>query len=406
MVERKEYLEQLWEWKDEHIIKVVTGIRRCGKSVLLEQFKDRLHLAGVEAEQIISINFEDLEFEELLDYKVLYRYIKERLCSDKMTYIFLDEIQNVPDFPKVVDSLYVKNKTDVYITGSNSYLLSSELATLLSGRYVEISMLPLSFSEYVTVMGRPQEDAFSEYMQTGGLPYVAVMNRTDEKVNQYLEGIYNTVIVKDIEERQARKEKDAGKRKITDIALLKTIARYLASVIGSPISMKSVTDYLISSGRKISPNTVSDYVEALTESFVFYPAERFDIVGKQLLKANKKLYMVDLGLRNHILPRKRYDLGFSIENIVYFELLRRGYKVNIGKFGSTEVDFVAQKQGILTYYQVTANMTAEETFEREMRPLRGIQDNYEKIVLTLDRFSLGNYEGIKVVNVIDWLLGI
>lgn len=406
MVERKEYLAQLWEWKDEHIIKVVTGIRRCGKSVLLEQFKDRLHLAGVEAEQIISINFEDLEFEELLDYKVLYRYIKERLCSDKMTYIFLDEIQNVPDFPKVVDSLYVKNNTDVYITGSNSYLLSSELATLLSGRYVEISMLPLSFSEYVTVTGRPQEDAFSEYMQTGGLPYVAVMNRTDEKVNQYLEGIYNTVIVKDIEERQARKEKDAGKRKITDIALLKTIARYLASVIGSPVSMKSVTDYLISSGRKISPNTVSDYVEALTESFVFYPAERFDIVGKQLLKANKKLYMVDLGLRNHILPRKRYDLGFSIENIVYFELLRRGYQVNIGKFGSTEVDFVAQKQGILTYYQVTANMTAEETFEREMRPLRGIQDNYEKIVLTLDRFSLGNYEGIKVVNVIDWLLGI
>ena len=243
-------------------------------------------------------------------------------------------------------------------------------------------------------------------MQTGGLSYVAVMNRTDEKVNQYLEGIYNTVIVKDIEERQARKEKDAGKRKITDIALLKTIARYLASVIGSPISMKSVTDYLISSGRKISPNTVSDYVEALTESFVFYPAERFDIVGKQLLKANKKLYMVDLGLRNHILPRKRYDLGFSIENIVYFELLRRGYKVNIGKFGSTGVDFVAQKQGILTYYQVTANITAEETFEREMRPLRGIQDNYEKIVLTLDRFSLGNYEGIKVMNVIDWLLGI
>lgn len=358
------------------------------------------------AEQIISINFEDLEFEELLDYKALYRYIKERLCSDKMTYIFLDEIQNVPDFPKVVDSLYVKNNTDVYITGSNSYLLSSELATLLSGRYVEISMLPLSFREYVTVTGKPQEDAFSEYMQTGGLPYVAVMNRTDEKVNQYLEGIYNTVIVKDIEERQARKEKDAGKRKITDIALLKTIARYLASVIGSPVSMKSVTDYLISSGRKISPNTVSDYVEALTESFVFYPAERFDIVGKQLLKANKKLYMVDLGLRNHILPRKRYDLGFSIENIVYFELLRQGYQVNIGKFGSTEVDFVAQKQGILTYYQVTANMTAEETFEREMRPLRGIQDNYEKIVLTLDRFSLGNYEGIKVVNVIDWLLGI
>ena len=380
------------------------GVRRCGKSVLLEQYQDRLRAAGVEAEQIISINFEDLDYEDLLDYKALYQYIKERLCGGKMTYIFLDEIQNVPDFQKVVDSLYVKNNTDVYITGSNSYLLSSELATLLSGRYVEISMLPLSFREYVTVTGMQREDAFAEYMKTGGIPYVAVMNRTDEKVNQYLEGIYNTVIVKDIEERQTRKEKDAGKRKITDIALLKTIARYLASVIGSPVSMKSVTDYLTSSGRKVSPNTVSDYVEALTESFIFYPVERFDIIGKQLLKANKKLYMVDLGLRNHIFPRKRYDLGFSIENIVYFELLRRGYQVNIGKYGSTEVDFVAQNQGILTYYQVTADMTAEETFEREMRPLRGIPDNYEKIVLTLDRFSLGNYDGIKVVNVIDWLL--
>ena len=404
MVERKEYLDQLWAWKDEQIIKVVTGIRRCGKSVLLEQYQDRLRAAGVEAEQIISINFEDLDYEDLLDYKALYQYIKERLCGGKMTYLFLDEIQNVPDFQKVVDSLYVKNNTDVYITGSNSYLLSSELATLLSGRYVEISMLPLSFREYVTVTGMQREDAFAEYMKTGGIPYVAVMNRTDEKVNQYLEGIYNTVIVKDIEERQTRKEKDAGKRKITDIALLKTIARYLASVIGSPVSMKSVTDYLTSSGRKVSPNTVSDYVEALTESFIFYPVERFDIIGKQLLKANKKLYMVDLGLRNHIFPRKRYDLGFSIENIVYFELLRRGYQVNIGKYGSTEVDFVVQNQGILTYYQVTADMTAEETFEREMRPLRGIPDNYEKIVLTLDRFSLGNYDGIKVVNVIDWLL--
>ena len=404
MVERKEYLDQLWAWKDEQIIKVVTGIRRCGKSVLLEQYRSRLQAAGVEAEQMISINLENLDFEELLDYKALYRYIKDRLCSNKMTYIFLDEIQNVPDFQKVVDSLYVENNTDVYITGSNAYLLSSELATLLSGRYVEISMLPLSFREYVSVTGMPKEEAFSEYMKTGGLPYVAVMNRTDEKENQYLEGIYNTVIVKDIEERQARKEKDTGKRKVTDIALLKTIARYLASVIGSPVSIKSVTDYLMSSGRKISPNTVSDYVEALTESFIFYPAERFDIVGKQLLKANKKLYMVDLGLRNYVLPRKRYDLGFSIENIVYFELLRRGCQVNIGKYGATEVDFVAQKQGVLTYYQVTADMTAEETFEREMRPLRSIRDNYEKIVLTLDRFSLGNYDGIKVVNVMDWLL--
>lgn len=201
-----------------------------------------------------------------------------------------------------------------------------------------------------------------------------------------------------------RKESDIGKRKITDIALLKTIARYLASVIGSPISIKSVTYYLTSSGGKISQNTVNDYVDALTEAFIFYPVERFDIIGKQLLKVNKKMYMVDLGLRNHILPRKGYGLGFSIENIAFFELVRRGYKVNIGKFGSTEVDFVAQSQDIITYYQVTADMTAEETFEREMRPLRHIQDNYKKIVLTLDRFSLGNYVGIKVTNVIYWLL--
>lgn len=404
MVERKEYLKQLWSWKDEQVIKVVTGIRRCGKSTLLKQYQEKLLAEGIAREQMVSINFEELENEPLLDYQALYRYIKERLCDGKMTYIFLDEIQKVMSFEKAVDSLYVKDNIDIYITGSNAYMLSGELATLLTGRYVEISMLPLSFREYTQATGMQTEQAFSEYMKSGALPYIAVMDRTDEKVDVYLEGIYNTVIVRDIEERQARKERDAGKRKITDIALLKTIARYLASVIGSPVSVKSITDYLISSGRKVSPNTVSDYVEALTESFVFYSAERFDIVGKQLLKVNKKMYMVDLGLRNHILPRKYYDLGFSVENIVFFELLRRGNRVAVGKYGSAEVDFVARRQDVITYYQVTADMTAKETFEREMRPLRSIHDNYEKIVLTLDRFSTGNYDGIKVVNVVDWLL--
>lgn len=404
MVERKEYLKQLWSWKDEQVIKVVTGIRRCGKSTLLKQYQEKLLAEGIAREQMISINFEELENEPLLDYQALYRYIKERLCDGKMTYIFLDEIQKVMSFEKAVDSLYVKDNIDIYITGSNAYMLSGELATLLTGRYVEISMLPLSFREYTQATGLQTEQAFSEYMKNGALPYIAVMDRTDEKVDVYLEGIYNTVIVRDIEERQARKERDAGKRKITDIALLKTIARYLASVIGSPVSVKSITDYLVSSGRKVSPNTVSDYVEALTESFVFYSAERFDIVGKQLLKVNKKMYMVDLGLRNHILPRKYYDLGFSVENIVFFELIRRGNRVAVGKYGSAEVDFVARRQDVITYYQVTADMTAKETFEREMRPLRSIHDNYEKIVLTLDRFSAGNYDGIKVVNVVDWLL--
>ncbi len=405
MVERKEYLDQLWMWKDEQQIKVVSGIRRCGKSVLLEQYQNRLLANGVDNKQIISINFENLDYEYLKDYKKLYLYIKERLCSGKMTYVFLDEIQEVPSFEKAVDSLYIMDDVDIYITGSNAYMLSSELATLLSGRYVEIKMLPLSFKEYITETGLNKENGFFEFMKTGGIPYVASMDRTDEKVGQYLEGIYNTVIIKDVEQRQLRREKENGTRKVSDITLLKTIARYLASVIGSPISIKAITDYLISSGRKISQNTVCDYVDALVESYVFYPVERFDIVGKQLLKVNKKLYIVDMGIRNHILPREKYDLGFTIENIVFLELSRRGYKVNIGKYGSAKIDFVAQKNGVLLYFQVTTDMTASQTFEREMKPLRNIKDNYEKIVLTLDHYSLGNYDGIKVINVVDWLLG-
>lgn len=404
MVERKEYLDELISWKDEQVIKVVTGIRRCGKSTLLMQYQDWLRANGISEEQIISVNFEELEYEELLDYKKLYAYLKNRLVAGKMTYIFLDEIQKVPEFEKVVDSLYVKADVDIYITGSNAYMLSGDLATLLTGRYVEIKMLPLSLKEFLKVADLDEDHGFAEYLKCGGLPYVAKMNRTTEKVETYLEGIYNTVIVKDIEDRQSRRDSEPSKRKITDIALLKSIAKYLASVVGSPVSIRSITDYLISSGRKISPNTVDDYVDALTESFIFYPAERFDIVGKQLLKVNKKFYIVDLGLRNHILPRKNYDLGFSLENIVYFELLRRGYKVLIGKLGNTEVDFVAEKQGEYIYYQVTADMSAQETFEREMRPLKLIRDNYEKVILTTDHLTTGNYNGIRVKNLIDWLL--
>lgn len=405
MVQRKEYLDQLINWRDEQVIKVVTGIRRCGKSTLLLQFQQWLKENGVTDEQIVSVNFEELEYEELLDYKKLYQYLKERLVSGKTTYIFLDEIQKVSSFEKVVDSLYVKPNVDLYITGSNAYMLSGDLATLLTGRYVEIKMLPLSFGEFLSMTGLEPEQGFPEYLRSGGMPYIATMNRTDEKVSTYLEGIYNTVIVKDIEDRQARKESDPSKRKITDIALLKTIAKYLASVIGNPVSVRSITDYLISNGRKISPNTVNDYVEALTESFIFYPAERFDIVGKQLLKANRKMYIVDLGLRNHILPRRSYDLGFSLENMVYFELLRRGYKMTIGRVGNTEVDFVAEKQGAYEYFQVTADMTAKETFDREIRPLENIRDNYEKTILTMDRLTPGNYNGIQVRYLLDWLIG-
>lgn len=405
LVERKEYLDRLNQWRDEQVIKVITGIRRCGKSTLLLQYQEWLKASGVSEDQIVSVNFEELEYEELQDYRKLYSYLKNRLCERKKTYIFLDEIQKVPSFEKIVDSLYVKPDVDIYITGSNAYMLSGDLATLLTGRYVEIKMLPLSFKEYLQITGTDQDRGLAEYMHNGGLPYIAVMDRTQEKVEIYLEGIYNTVIVKDIEDRQARKEKNPDKRKITDILLLKTIARYLASIVGNPVSIRSITDYLTSNGRKISPNTVGDYVEALTESFIFYSAERFDIVGKQLLKASRKMYIVDLGLRNHILPRRQYDLGFSLENIVYFELLRRGYRVMIGKVGSTEVDFVAEKQGTYTYFQVTADMTAKETFDREMKPLMNIRDNYEKIVLTVDRLTIGNYDGIQVRNLPDWLLG-
>ena len=396
MVKRKEYLTELIQWKDEQVIKVVTGIRRCGKSTLLTQYQSWLRENGVQDAQIVSVNFEELEYEELLDYKKLYAYLKERLAAGKTTYIFLDEIQKVTDFEKVVDSLYVKPDVDIYITGSNAYMLSGDLATLLTGRYVEIKMLPLSLKEFLTITELDTDRGFAEYLQCGGLPYVARMDRTAEKVEAYLEGIYNTVIVKDIEDRQARKESEPSKRKITDISLLKSIAKYLASVVGSPISIRNITDYLISSGRKVSPNTVDDYVDALTESFIFYPAERFDIVGKQILKVNKKFYIVDLGLRNHILPRRNYDLGFSLENVVYFELLRRGYRVMIGKLGNTEVDFVAEKQGEYTYYQVTADMSAQETFERELRPLKLIRDNYEKIVLSLNPGMDSSYDGINL----------
>lgn len=404
MVHREEFLQKLIKWQNENVIKVITGIRRCGKSTLMLQFQDYLKTQKIRSEQIISLNFEELENEELLNYKTLYEYLKSRLVKNEYTYIFLDEIQKVPEFEKVVDSLYVKNNVDIYITGSNAYMLSGDLATYLTGRYVEIKMLPLSFLEFLEITKKDKISGFSDYLKFGGMPYVAQLHNTFEKIDIYIEGIYNTVILKDIEERQKRKENDANKRKIQDIALLNVIAKYLASVIGSPVSIKGITDYLVSNGRKVSQNTVNDYVEALIESFIFYPVERFDIVGKQILKQNKKYYMVDLGLRNHILPRKNYDFGFSIENIVFLELFRRGYKITTGKQSDSEVDFVAKKNATFTYIQVTADMTAQETFDREIRPLKLIKDNYKKMIITMDYNTLGNYDGIQVVHLLDWIV--
>lgn len=405
MVIRHEYLKQLIDWRDEKVIKVVTGIRRCGKSTVLEQYRCYLLENSVSSDQIISINFEDLSFEDLQDYKKLYQYISERIIPEKRNYIFLDEIQKVDCFEKVVDSLYIKDNIDIYITGSNAYILSGELATLLSGRYVEIKMLPLSFKEYVFLQKSEKniDELFYEFMSEGGFPYIASMDRTKEKTDMYLEGIYNTIIIKDIEERQKRREPDKSKRKVTDIVLLKNIAKFLSGSAGSLISVKSVSDYIVSTGRKVSPNTVSDYIDVLTEAFIFYPVERFDIQGKQLLRQNQKLYISDTGLRRYMLPKKNYDLGFTLENIIYLELRRRGYEVYVGKNGNTEVDFVAKKNDVIEYYQVTASMTDENTFNREIKPLKNIRDNYCKKIITLDRFTPGNYDGIIIENAIDWL---
>ncbi len=401
MIERTTYLEKLKYWKDEQVIKVITGIRRCGKSTLLKQFQENLKRQGVLNEQIIYLNFEELDNENLLDYKSLYEYIKSHLVPQKMNYIFLDEIQNVSQYEKAVDSLYIKDNVDLYITGSNAYMLSSDLSTLLSGRYVEISMLPLSFAEYYEINKKDsKEDSFSDYMKFGGLPYIATMNRTDDKVDTYLEGIYNTVIVKDVEERQKRTQS----KKVVDTALLQSISKYLMDVVGNPISINGIANYLCSNNRKVSSHTVNDYVDMLTEAFVFYKAERFDIKGKELLKTNAKYYAVDTGIRNHLISKKEFDLGFVLENIVYLELLRRGYKVCIGKVGTKEVDFVAQKNDYKEYIQVSLNLSSEETFNREVSSLREIKDNFDKTILTLDKFTVGNYDGIIVKNVIDWLL--
>lgn len=401
MIDRKEYLDTLLSWKDQKVIKVITGIRRCGKSTLLKMFQELLIKDGNEPRQIISINFEEMENDNLLNYQELYKYIKERIIENKKMYIFLDEIQNVQFYEKVVDSLYVKDNIDIYMTGSNSYLFSGQLATYLSGRYIEISILPLSFKEFYSVTNNDKEAAFKRYMDIGGFPFINQSSLNDNQLNMYMEGIYNTVIVKDIEERLNRKETNGN---ITDVALLKSISKYLSSVIGSPVSIRSIANYFISNERKISPNTVSSYIDALCESYLFYKVDTMNITGKEVLKSNKKYYIVDTGIRNYILPRQTYDLGFTIENIVYLELLRRDYIVNVGKVNNYEIDFIAKKDKAYTYFQVTASMIDENTFKREIRPLQNINDNYKKIILTLDRFTPGNYEGIEVINVIDWLL--
>jgi len=398
VIQRKEYLNKLIAAREKQIIKVITGVRRCGKSTLFALYIDYLKSTGVTDEQIISINLEDIDYEDLLDYKALYTYVKERLCKDKYTYVFIDEVQNCKGFEKAVDSLFIKPNIDVYITGSNAYMLSGELATLLSGRYITVDMLPLSFKEYCEAVdgnGRGTRENFNDYLRFGSFPYVAMLEHNDAVIIPYIDGIYNTILVKDVSQRE----------RITDIALLENIVKTLASSIGSPVSAKKISDTIASSGRKISVNTVDNYLRALTDSYIFYKADRYDIKGRQYLKTLGKYYIVDTGIRNMLLSGTASDIGHLIENLVYLELLRRGYKVNIGKLAEKEVDFVARDMSGVAYYQVAATVLDETTLKRELEPLEKIPDHYPKVLLTLDEIGVGtNYYGIRHLNLIDWLL--
>ena len=398
MIERKEYLDQLIESREKNIIKVVTGVRRCGKSTLLQLYINFLKEEGVTDDQIISVNLEDLEYEDLLDYKVLHKYISEHLVKDKYTYVFIDEIQNCKGFEKAVDSLYIKPKVDLYITGSNAYMLSGELATLLSGRYITVEMLPLSFKEYCIFQegnDKSLGENFNDYLRFGSFPYIAQFEQKEGLITQAITGIYTSILLKDVAKREG----------ITDVALLENIVRFVAGNIGSPISTKRISDYINSAGRRISVNTVDSYLRALTDSYIFYKAERYDVKGKQLLKTLGKYYIVDTGLRNMLLSSAESDIGHLIENIVYLELLRRGFRVNIGKMQESEIDFVASDINGSIYYQVAASVIDKDTLERELAPLKKISNNHPKILLTLDEVGADqNHEGIKQINLLKWLM--
>ena len=396
-LERTEYLQKLIAFRDKHIIKIITGIRRCGKSTLMEIFQDYLKANHVEKAQILAVNFDDFDYRELRDAEKLHAYVKGHMAKDKMTYLFLDEIQHVESWPDVIDSLYLRKNLDIYITGSNAYLLSSEIATLISGRYVEIRMLPLSFKEYVKARGGEDNLArrYREYIEYSSFPYTLELAGQPKEIRDYLESIYHTIVVKDL----------AVRKKIPDVMMLESVARYLFDNIGNTVSTKKIADTMTSDGRKIDVRTVEKYVEALTECFIFYQAKRYNVKGKQYLKTLEKYYAVDVGLRYMLLGSKAIDAGHILENVVYLELLRRGYDVYVGKVDELEVDFVAMDDQRVTYYQVAATVREENTLQRELKSLQKINDHYQKLILTLDEDPEADYEGIRRVNVLDWLMG-
>ena len=394
MIERKEYLDALRRWRDKQIIKVITGIRRCGKSTLMEQFQMELEREGVAPERILSINFEDYARYDLRDPMALHRYILERAPKDGRAYVFLDEIQNVRDFPPMIDSLFLHKELDLYITGSNAYMLSGELATYLSGRYVTIDMLPLSFGEYIAWAGGgdlPRK--YRMYLENSSFPYATELNGNLKAIDEYLSGIYHTVVLKDV----------IGRLGGADPMMLESILRFVYSSTGSPISTKRIADTMTSGGRKIDVRTVEKYLQALIDSYIVYQARRFDIRGKQHLKTLEKYYAVDIGLRFFLLGRRQFDIGHILENVVFLELTRRGYEVSVGKIDDLEVDFVAVNQEGTTYFQIAATVRDDVTLERELRPLQKINDHYPKFILTLDDDPHADYEGIKRINALDWL---
>lgn len=397
MIKRELYLKKIKKFQDKPLIKVITGMRRAGKSTLLNMLAEDLKEQGIRDEQIVRINFESMDFDVIRDYRQLYAYIKEKLIPEAM-YLLLDEIQQVDSWERAINSLFMEGGVDIYITGSNANMLSSDLSTLLAGRYVEIQVFPLSFQEYLLFL--PQEvrenksEAFENYMKYGGLPLIPSLPQENDTMEMFLAGIYNTVLMKDVIQRNA----------VRDPALLENIVRFLADNVGNPVSSSKVAGYLTSQGRKTAAATVDNYLQMLTKAYIFYRAQRYDIKGKMYLKTQEKYYIVDNGLRNALLDFRQGDYGHVLENIVYLELLRRGYHVAIGKVGTLEVDFVASKAERKVYYQVAASVLDDATRERELKPLEAIPDAYEKVLLTMDRTFIRDFEGIRNINIVDWLL--
>ena len=395
-IERTTYLNKLISFRDKKLIKVITGIRRCGKSTIMEIYRDWLIAHGVTQKQIVYINFEDYDYYDLRNPRNLHNYIKPLIMQDAMTYIFFDEVQHVENFPDIINSLNLKPTVDLYVTGSNAYMLSSEIATLLSGRYVEIAMLPLSFREYVEAIGGSDNlpQAYLRYTTNSSFPYTLDLD-TDAEISDYLGGVYNIIVVKDIMSR----------KRLPDVMMLESVIRFAADNIGNILSTKRIADIMTADGRKIDPKTVERYLSALCETFFVYEVKRYNIKGKQLLKTLGKYYLVDVGLRRMLLGTRSFDVGRILENIVYLELLHRQKKVYIGKTDNLEVDFVAIDSQDITYYQVAATVRDEATLKRELSSLQQINDQYPKYLLTLDEDPTADYNGIKRVNVLRWLMG-